>query len=565
MSTDEPDVDVATGLDMLLTDGALGPLRRMLPAASGIRMAARLAGRPATVARRAVGLAAELARIGVGGSDVAPGPRDKRYADPLWSSNPVLRRLVQAHIACGATATGLVGDAGLDWADHERVQFAVGNVVDALAPSNSLLNPVAWRAAIDTRGASVVRGTRRLIRDLASAPRVPTMVEPDALTVGADLACTPGAVVLRTPVFELIQYLPATTTVREIPLLLVPPTINKYYVADLAPGRSIVENLVANGQQVFLMSWRNPSAEHRDWNLDTYGRAVLDALDACETITRTSSTSLMAFCSGGMITSMLLAHLAATGAPERVASVTFAVTVLDQDRAGTTGALMDAETARSAVESSARKGYLDGRTLAEVFAWLRPNDLIWNYWVNNYLRGEAPKAFDILYWNADTTRMTAGLHRDFIDIAQRNALVTPGGASMLGTAVDLSKIDRPSYVIAGIADHLRTWKSCYRTTQLLGGESRFVLSTSGHVASLVNPPGNPRSTFRVSPDDAAVATPPSADGWLSVATTVGGSWWPDHATWLEPHSGGTVDAPPELGGRGLHPIAPSPGEYVFEQ
>jgi polyhydroxyalkanoate synthase len=565
MSTDEPDDDVATGLDMLLTDGALGPLRRMLPAASGIRMAAKLAAKPVTVTRRAAGLAAEIARIGIGSSEVAPSPKDKRYAHPQWSTNPVLRRLVQAHIAAGGTATELVEDAELNWADHERVLFAVGNVIDALAPSNSLLNPVAWRAAIDSRGASVVRGTRRLVSDMSSAPRVPTMVEPDAFTVGEDLAATPGAVVLRTPVFELIQYLPTTPTVRELPLLLVPPTINKYYVADLAPGRSIVENLVASGQQVFLMSWRNPSAEHAEWDLDTYGQAILDALDACETITRTPSTSLMAFCSGGMITAMLLAHLAAIGAQERVASVTFAVTVLDQNRAGTTGALMDADTARTAVESSAKKGYLDGRTLAEVFAWLRPNDLIWSYWVNNYLRGEAPKAFDILFWNADTTRMTAGLHRDFIDIAQRNALVTPGGASMLGTAVDLSKIDRPSYVIAGIADHLCAWQSCYRTTQLLGGESRFVLSTSGHIASLVNPPGNPKSTFRVSPEDAAVPTPPSADGWLSVATTVKGSWWPDHAAWLEPHSGGTVDAPPELGGRGLHAMTPAPGEYIFEK
>lgn len=563
MGTDEPDVDVATGLDMLLTDGALGPLRRMLPATSGIRMAAKLAGKPVTVTRRAAGLATELARIGVGSSEVAPNPKDKRYADPLWTSNPLLRRLVQAHIATGGAATELVEDAGLNWADHERVQFAVGNLIDALAPSNSLLNPVAWRAAIDTRGASVVRGARRLINDMSSAPRVPTMVEPDAFTVGEDMACTPGAVVLRTPVFELIQYLPSTPTVREIPLLLVPPTINKYYVADLAPGRSIVENLVASGQQVFLMSWRNPTAEHAAWNLDTYGQAILDAMDACETITRTRSTSLMAFCSGGMITSMLLGHLAAIGAQDRVASVTFAVTVLDQNKAGITGALMDAETARTAVEASAKKGYLDGRTLAEVFAWLRPNDLIWSYWVNNYLRGEAPKAFDILFWNADTTRMTAGLHRDFIDIAQRNALVTPGACSMLGTAVDLSKVDRPSYVIAGIADHLCAWQSCYRTTQLLGGQSRFVLSTSGHIASLVNPPGNPRSTFRVSPDDAAVSTPPSADGWLSVATTVKGSWWPDHAAWLGPFSGAAVDAPPELGGRGLHAITPAPGEYVF--
>jgi polyhydroxyalkanoate synthase subunit PhaC len=566
MSTDEagggPDADVATGLDMLLTDGALGPLRRMLPAGSGIRAAAALAGRPLTVARRGAGLAVELARIGVGRSEVAPHPKDKRYADPAWQ-NPLLRRLVQTHLAASATASDLVEDAELDWADHERVRFAVGNIADALAPSNSLLNPVAWRAAIDSRGASIVRGTRQLVNDLSEPPRVPSMVEPDAFEVGKDVAATPGAVVLRTPVFELIHYLPQTESVREIPLLVVPPTINKYYVADLAPGRSIVENLVRGGQQVFLMSWRNPTAEHASWDLDTYGQAILDAMDACERITRTPSTSLMAFCSGGMITAMLVAHLAAIGAQERVASVTFAVTVLDQEQAGTTGALLDPETARAAVEASAEKGYLDGRKLAEVFAWLRPNDLIWSYWVNNYLRGEPPKAFDILFWNADTTRMTAGLHRDFIEIALRNALVSPGAASMLGTPVDLSKIDRDTYVIAGIADHLCSWQSCYRTTQLLGGHSRFVLSTSGHIASMVNPPGNPKASFRVAPDDAAVPTPPDAEGWLSIATTEKGSWWPDHLAWLTAHSGDTHDAPPELGGRGLRAVAPAPGEYIF--
>ncbi|GAA2557077.1 PHA/PHB synthase family protein [Pseudonocardia hydrocarbonoxydans] len=559
---DPTDADVATGLDMLLSDGALGPLRRMLPAAAGLRMAAALAARPVTVTRRGAGLAAELAKIGVGASQVAPSPKDKRYADPAWTENPLLRRLVQAHIAAGGTATDLVEDADLDWADHERVQFAVGNVVDALAPSNSLLNPALWKAARETRGASLVDGAKRLVDDLSTAPRVPSMVEPDAFTVGEDVAATPGAVVLRTPVFELIQYLPQTGSVREIPLLIVPPTINKFYVADLAPGRSIVENLVRNGQQVFLMSWRNPGPEQAAWDLDTYGAAILEAMTACERISRQDATALMAFCSGGMITSMVLGHLAATGAQDRVASVSFAVTVLDQAKAGTTGALLDPETARQAVAASQKKGYLDGRTLAEVFAWLRPNDLIWNYWVNNYLRGKAPKPFDILFWNADTTRMTAGLHRDFIDIAVANALVHPGGTTMLGTPVDLSKVDRDMYIIAGIADHLCAWQSCFRTTQLLGGESRFVLSTSGHIASMVNPPGNPKASFRVAPPASRTPTPINADAWLAVAETVTGSWWPDHVEWLAARSGDEVDAPAELGGRGLHAIVPAPGDYV---
>lgn len=563
--TAEQDADVATGLDMILTDGALGPLRRLLPASSGLRMAASLATRPVTLTRRGAGLAAELAKIGIGASQVAPHPKDKRYADPAWTGNPLLRRLVQAHIAAGGTATGLVDDAELDWSDHQRVQFAVGNVIDALAPSNSLLNPAAWNAARKTRGASVVSGVRRFVGDMSSSPRVPSMVEPDAFTLGEDVATSPGAVVLRTPVFELIQYLPQTGKVHEIPLLIVPPTINKFYVADLAPGRSIVENLVRAGQQVFLMSWRNPGPEHAHWDLDTYGQAILDAMAACETISRRPRTSLMGFCSGGMITSMLVGHLAAVGAQDRVASVTLAVTVLDQARSGTAGALLDPETARRAVAQSQKKGYLDGRTLAEVFAWLRPNDLIWSYWVNNYLSGKAPKAFDILFWNADTTRMTAGLHRDFIDIAMTNALVTPGATTMLGTAIDLSKIDRDLYVIAGIADHLCSWQSCFRSTQMLGGDSRFVLSTSGHIASMINPPGNPKASFRVAPPTTTTPIPISADAWLAVAETVQGSWWPDHTAWLGERSGADVDAPAELGGRGMPAVVPAPGDYVRAQ
>jgi polyhydroxyalkanoate synthase len=399
-----------------------------------------------------------------------------------------------------------------------------------------------------------------MVSDLVSPPRVPSMVDPDAFTVGEDLAVTPGAVVLRTPVFELIQYRPTTGTVRQVPLLMVPPTINKYYIADLAPGRSIVEHYVGQGQQVFMISWRNPDERHADWGLDAYGQAVLDAMDAVREVTGVDRTHLQAFCSGGIITAMLLAHLAAQGEQDRVASASFAVTVLDWARAGTIGALMDEEAVREAVEKSRKKGYLDGAALAEVFAWLRPNDLVWNYWVNNYMQGKPPPAFDILYWNADTTRMTAGLHRDFIEVAMGNALTRPGEATMLGSPVDLSRITVDTYVTAGIADHLCPWQACYRTTQLLGGESRFVLSTNGHIASLVNPPTNPKSTFQV-----AASTPPDPQAWLASAETTKGSWWPDYTDWLGARSGDEVPAPSSLGSTGHPVLADAPGTYVFDK
>jgi polyhydroxyalkanoate synthase subunit PhaC len=557
----EEAVEGALGLDMVLVDAARGPLRRLVPpAGTALRFGAALARKPTAVARRAGELVGELGRITVGRSDLAPGKKDKRFADPAWSGNPLLRRAVQAHLAAARTTWQLIEDADLDWRDDERIRFTATNVVDALAPSNvPVLNPQALKAVIDTGGKNVVQGVRRMVRDLTSPPRVPSMVEPDAFRVGEDLATTRGAVVYRDEVFELIQYAPTTETVRSVPLLMVPPTINKFYIADLAPRRSIVEHYVNGGQQVFMMSWRNPDERHAEWGLDTYGQAVIDAMDAVERATGSEQVSLQAFCSGGIITSMVLAHLAATDRQDRVSSVSFAVTVLDWARAGTVSALMDEESVKAATERSRRKGYLDGRQLAEVFAWLRPNDLIWNYWVNNYLVGKPPPNFDILYWNADTTRMTAGLHRDFIDIALGNSLTEPGKARMLGTPVDLSAVTVDAYVTAGIADHLCPWQACYRTTQLLGGESRFILSTSGHIASLVNPPGNPRSTFQV-----AAANPPDPQAWLASAETRQGSWWPDYVEWLGERSGKEIPAPTTLGG-GLDVLAEAPGTYVYDK
>ncbi|RZU33387.1 PHA/PHB synthase family protein [Blastococcus saxobsidens] len=554
--------EAATGLDMVLVDAARGPLRRLVPpAGTALRLASALARKPDTVARRAGELAQELGRITTGRSELAPGKKDKRFADPAWSGNPLLRRAMQLHLATARTAWELIEDADLEWQDDERIRFTATNLVDALAPSNvPVLNPLSLKAAIDTGGASAVEGLRRFVRDLASPPRVPTMVEPDAFTVGEDLAVTPGAVVLRTPVFELIQYRPTTEKVRAVPLVMVPPTINKYYITDLAPGRSIVEHYVGAGQQVFMISWRNPDERHADWDLDTYGQALIDAMDAVERITGQEQVALQAFCSGGIITAMVLAHLAAVGRQDRVRAASYAVTVLDWSRAGTVSALMDREAVEAATARSRKKGYLDGAQLAEVFAWLRPNDLVWNYWVNNYLQGKPPPNFDILYWNADTTRMTAGLHRGFIDVAVRNALTQPGAVSMLGSPVDLSAVTVDTYATAGIADHLCPWQACYRTTQLLGGESRFVLSTSGHIASLVNPPGNPKSTFQV-----AEKTPPDADTWLEQAETVQGSWWPDFTAWLGERSGEEIPAPEALGGNGLDVLGDAPGTYVFDK
>jgi len=553
--------DQAAPLDVLLVDAALGPVRRFLPDVSTARWAVSLARRPRNTSRKLGALGAEAGRILTGSTTVAPQRGDRRFSDVAWTDNPLLRRLVQLYLATGRTLDDLVSDADLDPRDRRRVRFLLDNVVEACAPSNvPLVNPASAKAVVDTAGLSLVRGGRQLVKVLASAPRVPEMVDTSGFVVGENVAATPGAVVFRNDVFELIQYRPQAEEVYEVPVLVVPPTINKFYAIDLAPGRSLMEHSVQQGRQMFVISWRNPDARHADWNFDTYVRAILDALDAVEEITGSASTVLGGICSGGILASIAAAYLAGIGRQDRLAGLCLAVTVIDNDGAGTVAALSDARLAGLAKRQSARKGYLDGRALAEVFAWLRPGDLIWNYWVNNYLLGKRPPAFDILFWNADTTRMSAGLHADFVDMALANSLTRPGTLTVLGVAIDLGKITVDSYIVAGVADHITPWENCYRTTQLLGGTTRFVLSNSGHIAALVNPPGNPRASYHTNDDPT-----PDPAAWLKDAETHQGTWWADVSAWLDARGGARVPAPAELGSTRLAVLADAPGTYVLDK
>jgi polyhydroxyalkanoate synthase len=556
---ERPDLaDTAAPLDALLVDAALGT-RRFIPDASTARFLGGLARRPGTTARRLGHLASEAARAAAGASTLTPSPRDRRFADPAWAQNPLLHRLMQVYLAGAQSAGSLVADAGLNRRDGLRVQLLLDNLVEALAPSNlPLVNPASAKAAVDSGGLNLVRGAVSLLRDMARPPRIPQMVDSSPFQVGRNIAATPGSVVLRTELFELIQYRPQTPRVSRLPLVIAPPTINKYYVLDLAPGRSLVEYLVQQGQQVFIISWRNPDGRQADLGLDAYAQAVIEALDAVDRICGTDHTALFGFCSGGIIASLTAAVLAGRG-QDRLAGLGLGVTVLDYTDAGVPGALADRSLAAAAKAASRRKGYLDGRALAEVFAWLRPGDLVWNYWVNNYLLGRRPPAFDILYWNADTTRMTAALHAGFVDLAMDNALATANSMTVCGVPIDLSAVRADSYLVAGIADHLTPWDACYRSTELLGGKSRFVLSTSGHIAALVNPPDNAKASYRTNAQN-----PTDPQEWLAGAQTVAGSWWPDAAAWLAAHCGPQRAAPGGLGGRGFRPLVDAPGTYVFD-
>ncbi|QRY85105.1 alpha/beta fold hydrolase [Tsukamurella tyrosinosolvens] len=558
-----PEDEFGAPLDMLLVNSTKSFASRMMPNAAWARMAQSLAGQPVTVAERGAGLVKELGLIAAGKSQRAPKKGDFRFSDPAWKENPLLRRVEQAYLAASDTADQLYEDADLDWKDAEKMRFVLDNAIEGLSPTNSpLLNPLGWKALIDTGGLSALRGAKNFARDMSSTPRIPSMIDPDAYTVGETLATTKGTVVLRTRMFELIHYAPQTKQVREVPILLVPPVINKFYIMDIAPGRSLIEYYVKGGQQVFAISWRNPSARHRDWGFDEYGESIVKALDALEVITGADKANIFATCSGGILTSMMISHLFATGHGDRVAGLTLGVTVLDQSHAGLGSALASERGAEAAIRSSASKGYLDGAAMAEMFAWLRPTDLVWRYWVNNYIQGKSPAPFDVLFWNADTTRMAANLHKDMVTMGLNNTLVTPGEQMMMGTPVDLSKVECDAYVLGGISDHICPWQATERSAALLGSkDNTYVLSTAGHIAALVNPPGNPKSSFRTGP----VLQDQTPEEWFEAAEKQAGSWWPHHLAWLNERSGAEVDAPAQLGAPGYEPLAPAPGTFVHEK
>jgi polyhydroxyalkanoate synthase len=548
-------------LDAIVNDIAFGSGQRQIPGLAGAKLGAKLALRPQTLVKAGGELGGELVRIVLGRSEASPDKGDRRFKDPAWESSPAFRRLAQAYVATGHTVDEMISAAKLDWRSERRARFAAQNVLDALAPTNfPLTNPSVLKAIIDSCGLNLVQGARHLVNDMRSRPFLPSSIDETQFEVGEDLAVTPGAIVMRTEMFELIQYNPSTEKVREVPLLVVPQMINKYYIVDLAPGRSLMEHAVGQGQQVFMMSWRNPDERHADWNFDAYCRSALEALEAVERITGSERTHVMGLCAGGNIAALVLGHLAASERQDRVASLTLGVTVLDWSKAGMAGAFLDRTTAAAAMAESARRGYLDGRTLAGVFSWLRPNDMVWGYVVNNYLLGKRPPPFDVLYWNNDQIHLPAALHRDFIQHGLENSLARPGELTVLDTPIDLSKVTVDSYVVAGIADHISPWPNVYQTTQLLGSAPRFVLSTSGHVVALVNPPGNEKASFKTND-----AQPKDSDEWLDGATTHAGSWWPDWTAWLGERSGAEKAAPKEPGGDDFPVLGQAPGSYVRQK
>jgi polyhydroxyalkanoate synthase len=517
-------------------------------------------GQGHVLANEAIGLGKELVKVQLGRSDMAPAKGDRRFTDPAWSGNPVYHRIMQTYLASTGALARIVEEWSSTAANPARAQaasFAATIFASALAPTNYLLtNPAAVKEVFDTGGRSLARGIGNYISDLRTNGGMPSMVERDAFKVGVDLAVTPGSVIARDEVAEVLQYAPAGSKVYERPVLVVPPPIGRFYFLDLRPGRSFVEYSVARKMQTFLVSWRNPQREQGDWTLDTYAARVSKALDEVRDITGSADVNIIGFCAGGIIATTLLNHMAAHG-DSRVHSMSYAVTMLDFDKQEQLAAFASPRLVSFARRRSGRKGIITGRDMSSAFTWMRPDDLVFNYVVNNYLMGRKPPAFDILAWNADSTNLPGAVHIQFLDIFADNLLVKPGAMEVLGTPVQLDRIDIPTFVSGAVSDHLTAWTNCYSTTQLLGGESTFVLSYSGHIASLVNPPGNPKAHYWIG------GTPgPDPKAWLDGAERKAGSWWEAWADWITQRAGTEVEAPPTLGNDQHKQLGPAPGLYV---
>lgn len=522
-------------------------------------MAGYAVKQPKPLAKHLKNYAGEMLDIAKGSSELAPDGRDRRFKDETWQKNPLYKRGMQSWLAMRQELDGWISDSRMHPADQVRVKFVTDLIVDALSPTNTLLgNPTAMKRLFETGGASLAKGLKNAYDDLRNNGGMPSQVDGRPFKIGENVANSKGAVVFKNEMLEVIQYQPKTDQVYKIPLVVIPPQINKFYALDLAPDKSMVRFLTKMGFQVFAVSWRNPTRQHSHWGLENYVEALIEATDAIKKITRSARINVTGACSGGITLALLLSELAARG-DNRVNCYTLMVSVLDGKKSDSeVGLFVTDKGIEAARKHSAKKGILTGDELGRAFAWMRPNDLIWNYVVNNYLLGEDPPPFDVLYWNNDSTNLPAQLHSDYLDIFQDRRFRPDKKIPFMGNDVDLGSVTQDGFMVAGVTDHITPWKACYRNVRLMGGDIEFILSNSGHLQSLINPPGNPKAKYYTNKD-----FPPRADRWLQGAESYSESWWIRWNTWLSERSGEMKTAPKSLGNKAYPPISKAPGEYIF--
>ena len=526
----------------------------------------RAAGHPEEVGGAWLRFGAAVAEAGpaavarwLGSNREPPVPvddRDKRFADAAWDGSPGWFALRQAYLAARRLGEDLLAAGRGDRVTDQKAQVAVGLAFDALAPTNFLpTNPAALKRAFETGGASVAAGSRNFLDDLVHNHGRPRQVDTSGFELGRNLAATPGKVVFRNELMELIQYAPQTKQVHSVPVLASPPWINKYYVMDLAPGRSFLEWAVQHRRTVFAISYRNPDASMSDVTLDDYIiHGPKTALDVIADITGSPKTDIVGLCLGGAVTAMLAAYLTETG-DDRIGSITLLNTLLDYGEPGVLGAFADERTIERLDAQLARTGVMEGSTMAGTFDVLRANDLIFSYVASNWLMGRQPPAFDILAWNADSTRLPAAMHSFYLRSLYAQNQLAKGVMELSGQVLSLANVKNDTYIVGAVNDHIVPWPGSYKSTRLLGGTVRFVLSSGGHIAGIVNPPG-PKAWY-----EAGEHSPADPARWRKAADRHDGSWWEDWTRWADARAG-RLAPPPPMGSDRYPALGAAPGEYV---
>jgi len=516
---------------------------------------------PLTLSKHAASLTGKLLDVFINEKQYQVKKGDFRFSDPAWQDNWFYRHLLQSYLALNESLDEWVNDLDLQDVDRVRAEFLVRLISESGAPTNTLLgNPMALRKSIDSRGQSLVRGAKNLIGDVKDNHWIPSQVKKGSFTVGKDIAATPGTIVFKNEVLELIQYKASSKQVYQRPALMVPPQINKYYCLDLSPDKSLIKWCVDSGLQLFCISWRNPRPEHALWGIDEYACATKEAVRAIKSITRSKDINLISFCSGATTATAMAAHLHAIG-DQSINSMTIGVCVLEAKASDMElGAFASESTLRAVKKRSMKKGVLSGHELALSMLWLRPNDLIWGNVINNYLLGNEPPEFDIFFWNNDWTNLTASLHADYLDIFWKKLLSIPDALTIGGTPINIRKVDCDKFIIAGTTDHITPWKACYRSAQLFEGDNvEFLLSRSGHVQSMMNSPSKKNASYYCNP-----RLSDTAEEWLDGAEQINESWWLRWREWIQSRSGELKAAPRKPGNSKYKPGVPAPGDYVLE-
>ncbi|MBX7531403.1 alpha/beta fold hydrolase [Qipengyuania sp. 1XM1-15A] len=547
---------------------ALGPLigltREDIFGAVAV-MLRETASDPQRLMKHSQAMGEDMIKIMTGKSDLAPDPKDRRFQDPTWQYNPFMRAGMQYYLAVQKGASRWLEDLELDELEKDRARFISNIIIDSLAPTNTLVgNPSAQKMAITSGGLSLVKGLKNAYDDMVNNKGMVSQVDKKPFKLGENIATSKGDVVLRTEMMELVHYAPTTDEVYEIPQLTIPPQINKMYINDLSPEKSVVKYQLDNGIQTFVISWKNPTKEQGSWDMADYVRSCREAMEAVSKITGSKKVNVSAGCSGGQTASMLASKMAADG-DDLLGTLTLMVCVLHPKQNDIeAGSLVSENGLELARRRASKKGVIKGDDLARGFAWLRPNDLIWNYVINNYLLGQDPPAFDVLFWNADATNLSGALMGDFLTVFETLAFTKQGEVEMVDHKIDLSKVTSDLFILGGVTDHITPWKATYRSTRLFGSKDiTYVLSHSGHMQAILNPPGNPKAKYYIQKDPKK-KLPETADQWLEGTEEVAGSWWPYWMNWVQERSGDKKKAPAKTGNKAYPPLDPAPGLYVME-